>query len=176
MKLSEKKQLFEESYPQLVDKLYRYVYLRVQHQHDCEDLVSEIFLDAYKQLDRYNEDKGVFEQWLIGIARFKIIDYWKSRRITLEIEEAILLIDGLYSETMDRQIDTQIMLEQVLQKLPQDIQVMFTLRYIDDLTYEQIAAITNKTPDTVRKLFSRLHQKLRLEFPHSLELTPTTLT
>lgn len=165
MTLAEKQAHFEERYSQVFDKLYRYMYVRIPHAADCEDLVAEVMLSAYSHLEQYDPAKGNLEQWLMGSARYHVIDYWRGQRVTLEFDEAILLLDALDRETgLETTIDQKIMVEKMFATLPAEVLALLNLRYSDGLTYEEIAHLTQKQPASVRQFFSRLHKKLQLEF------------
>lgn len=165
MTLAQKQDHFQRLYSQLFDKLYRYSYTRVPNITEAEDIVADIFLSAYRSLDKFDDAKGNLEQWLIGIARYAIIDYWKARKITLEFDEAILLFDALEQDnSLEKTIDNKMLFAKIMDQLPGDVAALLTLRYVDDLTYEEIAKLTGKTAESIRQFFSRLHKKLRLQF------------
>lgn len=165
MTLTEKQAHFEQRYTEIFDKLYRYMYVRIPQVDDCEDLVAEVLLGAYSHLEQYDPAKGNLEQWLIGSARYHVIDYWRGQRITLELDEAILLFDALYQDgSLENTVDNKMIVEKMLTTLPPAVLALVNLRYSDGLTYEEIAQLTQKQPASVRQFFSRLHKKLQLEF------------
>jgi RNA polymerase sigma-70 factor (ECF subfamily) len=166
MDLKDKQKLFVKHYSNLFDHIYRYVLTRISNQEDAEDVVAEVFYSSYKNLSDYDEEKGNLEQWLIGIAKNKIIDYWRKYQIILNLEETLLLFDTLEIDYLEK-IDQKIFFDKVMAKVPKEIKALLTLRHVDGLTYEQIAQITNKEPASIRQFFSRLHRKLRLEFNHN---------
>lgn len=152
---------FLEIYPVLFDRVSRYVYFRVHHKPDAEDIIASIFLDIVKQLHRFDSNRGNFEQYAVGIARYQIIDYWKQQRITYsldEVREAFNTADRLQADTT---LDNHLAFEQLMATLSPDVQALFALRYVDGLTYQQIAKLVSKKPATVRKLFSLMHKRLR---------------
>lgn len=155
---------FIEEYPHLFDRVSRYVYFRIRHKTDAEDIISEVFLAAFKQLSRIDEAKGNLEQYIVGVARYQVIDYWYKRKLIYsldEVTEAFNQADRLQAET---QLDQQLAFEQLISSLPPDTQALFALHYEDGLTYQEIAALVRKKPATIRKLFSLMHQKLRKQF------------
>ncbi|MBI2410801.1 MAG: RNA polymerase sigma factor [Candidatus Kerfeldbacteria bacterium] len=163
MTLQEKQTIFEAEYPALFDYAYRYVAYRVPNNNEAEDIVSEGFLKAYKQLHQYTPEKGNLRQWITGIMRYAIIDYWRIQRITIELNEALLLIDAADTAHIEQTIDNRLLVDQLMERLSPEMKAMFALRYIDGLTYAEIATLMNKQPDAVRKFFSRMHNDIRLE-------------
>jgi len=52
----------------------------LQDAADAEDLVSETFIRAWQQSDRFDGQKGAASAWLFGIARHVALDHWRSRK------------------------------------------------------------------------------------------------
>lgn len=160
MDLAAKERLFAKEYSRLFDRLYRYVRVRVKSPHDAEDLVSEVILAGYRTLETYDPAKGSLEQWLMGVAKFKLIAFWKKTLLTVDLEA----IDELIGDVPDTaSIDSALAWSQVMEKIPPEYQALFTMRFSLDMTHEEIAEVIGKTPDAVRQLFSRFIRKLRLE-------------
>jgi RNA polymerase sigma-70 factor (ECF subfamily) len=56
-----------------------------------EDLVSQVFLKAWENLDRYKMGSSPFIAWLYTIARNLVIDHYRTKKDTLPLEEALAL-------------------------------------------------------------------------------------
>jgi RNA polymerase sigma-70 factor (ECF subfamily) len=162
----QKQAQFQKEYPILIDTVYRYVLYRVPYRADCEDIVSETFLTAYRNLKQYAADKGTLEQWLKGVAKREIVRYWRSYKLTIDIEDTMLLLEAVDLETQPEQLDRKLLFERMMQSLPEEMRSILALHYIDGLTYEEIAELTDKKPATIRQFFSRLHRNLRQQFKH----------
>lgn len=161
---SEQQHMFQNEYHDLFTYAYRYVVLRVPHRQDAEDIVSAAVMSAYERLHQFNPSRGTLQQWLTGILKYRIIDYWKQQRMVLSIEDIELLNYVEKTCERDADLDGKLLFEQLMKKLPPALQTLFILRYIDDFTYEQIATIVHKNPATIRKTFSLMHKRLQLEF------------
>src|SRR5437764_296341 len=53
-------------------KVYRFVLRLVRHEAAAEDLISEVFLDVWRQADRF-QGRSAVSTWLLAIARFKAL-------------------------------------------------------------------------------------------------------
>lgn len=166
MNIHEKQQLFQQQFRVLFNFAYKYVSWRVQPKEDVEDIVSHVLTEAYAKLKQYDELKGSLQQWLAGIVRFKVIDYWRQNsKRTFELEQAEQVVDEITQVALrEAELDDQMLFKKIMYQLPDHIRVLFTLRYIDDLTYQEIADIVNRKATTIRKIFSETHQKLREQF------------
>ena len=60
-------------------KVYRFVLRLVREESTAEDLISEVFLDVWRQADRF-EGRSQVSTWLLAIARFKALSAWTKRR------------------------------------------------------------------------------------------------
>lgn len=156
---------FEQHYSDLFDYVYRYVHVRLNDRESTHDLVSKIFLSAFEKQHQYDAEKGSWGQWITGIARNAVFAHWKSNQITLILEDEVL--DSLHFERhweAKGKQDQQMMFQKLLTSVPSEVRMLLILRYEDDLTYESIAELLNKSPAAVRKTFSRLHAQLRAQF------------
>ena len=159
---------FEHHYHQHFDYVYRYITLRLADRQVAQDVTSQTFFTAFKHRHQYNPEKGSWRQWVTGIAKNRLLDYWQKEKLTLSLEE-VDQADQKIQFSMDhtKTLDQKMLFESMINSLPKNLQRLLILRYVDDLTYEQIANITSKTPAAIRKLFSRLHKRLKAQFETS---------
>ena len=168
MDIQQKHQQFEQSYPELFDYTYRYVRFRIYHTQEAEDLVADIFRMAYEKLDDFDEERGNLRQWITGIMRNKVVEYWRSRKINLPLEDVeTTLLSFINKHALEEQLDGDAFFEQLMEHLSLEQKALFTLRYVDGLTYEEIARQVKKQPGAIRNVFSRLHRKLRYFFSNT---------
>src|SRR5437588_7034263 len=59
-------------------RVYRFVLRVVRDQTTAEDLISEVFLDVWRQADRF-EGRSAVSTWLLAIARFKALSALRRR-------------------------------------------------------------------------------------------------
>jgi RNA polymerase sigma-70 factor (ECF subfamily) len=152
---------FAKLYDACVERVSRYIYFRVSDENDMEDLVSQVFLKAWENLERYKMGSSPFVAWLYTIARNLVIDHYRTKRKNLPLEEAMALPSDM--EMPDEQVQTNFDLEALrdaLQFLTHDQQQALVLKYIAGLPNDSIARIMNKQEGTVRGLQMRGLQTL----------------
>lgn len=153
---------FASKYSELYDYVYRYLYLRVNDRETAQDLTSKTFLTAFEIKANYDSEKGTWIQWITGIAKNKLLNHWRSHKTFLPLEEVILKEEDLMlNHSSQNAIGQDLELKKIMDSVSPDIRALLVLRYVDDLTYEDIAEVLQKTPAAVRKTFSRLHQQLK---------------
>ena len=152
---------FAKLYDAYVERVTRYIYFRVSEGSDTEDLVSQVFLKAWENLDRYKSGSSPFIAWLYTIARNLVIDHYRTKKNILPLEEAIATPSDM--EMPDEEAQMHFDLEAMrdsLQALSKDQQQVLILKYIAGLPNEEIAKIMGKQEGTVRGLQMRGLQTL----------------
>lgn len=146
---------FEELYWRYAAKIYQFVRYRTNNPEDAQDIVSDIFVKALAKLESYDAEQS-FVTWLFSIARYRIIDFWRTQRVTIDLD-AIAEITAIV-ESPEHKLDTDLAIEQVMSKLSPEENILVTLRFIDELSYKEIAKITGKSEVALRSTFHRLKQ------------------
>ncbi len=161
-KLQNDPEAFAKLYDQYVNQIYRFVYFKVGTREEAEDIVSEVFLKAWNYLQ---DKKSVqsFRGLLYQIARNSIIDLYRSKsrnQESLLSEEIDVGDNGEWSERMVEQLDNQDLIKSI-KKLKQEYQEIVILRFIEQLSFQEISQITGKSMVAVRVTLHRSIAKLK---------------
>jgi RNA polymerase sigma-70 factor (ECF subfamily) len=152
---------FAKLYDAYVERVARYIYFRISEDGEVEDLVSQVFLKAWENLDRYQMGSSPFAAWLYTIARNLVIDHYRTKKDTLPLEAALAVPSDLASPDEEAQMRFDLAaLREALQFLTADQQQALVLKYIAGLPNESIANMMNKQAGTVRGLQMRGLQTL----------------
>lgn len=156
----------KQAYAHLIHKYKDRVYallLRMVHQpQDAQDLTQECFIKAYRYLHSYDPHRK-FSSWLYRIAVNLYLDAKpaKQRQQTqVEIDES-LLTDRRSPETIYLRNENLQELRSRIDRLPEKYRIVVTLRYMDDLTYQEISDILDIPVTNVQVRLHRAKQKLR---------------
>src|SRR5690349_17242895 len=111
------------------------------NHHDAEDLSQEVFLNAYRALDRFRGDSSL-HTWLRRIMVNSFVNINRKQKLlratdTDITEEPVFPIAG-----SDRTAFNHVMVQQVLQYLeefPARQRLMFVMKHQEGLTYEEVA-------------------------------------
>lgn len=159
-RLQHNQKTFLKAYPTLFDQMYRYICARCSNKEDGKDIVADVFMRAFERLGSFDETKGSLEQWIMGITKFALIDYWRSHKTTIDLAH---IPDPESEDSTVTTLDDALSFERRIRDLPDSAKVLLRLRYIDEMTFEEIANALEKNPSTIRSYFSRLHSALRLQ-------------
>jgi len=148
-------------YDLYLDRIFRFVYLKVSNREEAEDLVQQVFMKAWEAINRFEDEGLPFSSWLYRIARNLVIDFYRTQKINLTLEEGVGIVhpDDL-EEKMERSQGQQ-EIQKILNQLTDEQKDIIILRFVNDLSYKEIAKITKKNPATLRILQHRALNKLR---------------
>lgn len=149
---------FHELYLRHSPGIYRFVRYRVVHEEDAQDIVSNIFIKAMEKIDGYDKSYA-FSTWLYTIARNTIIDFWRVRKQTIDLEKIEDLIS--HHSNVSEELDVSLYIETMMEQLSESERILITLRFEDDLSFSDIARITGRAPGALRTAFHRLRKKLQ---------------
>jgi len=156
---------FSQLYDQYIDKIYRFVFLKVNSQEVAEDLTSETFLRGWRTFKEQEEKIGNPPAFLYQIARNLVIDFYREKGKTQLVSTEFAQIDDPDNNPEEKallrsDIDA---VKQCLGNLKEDYQNMVIWHYLDDLSIPEIAKIMQKPEGTVRVTLHRALKALKNE-------------
>ncbi len=156
-----KTERFEEVYDEYADRIYRFIYYKMYHTETAEDILSQVFLKAYEKWESYDPDKGSVSSWLYAIAGNTVIDHYRKKRPTADIDDVWDL-----SSDEDIQIDAERKdqmneIRGCLEKIDREQRDLVIMRIWDELSFKEIADITGKTEAGCKMSFYRALKKLK---------------
>jgi RNA polymerase sigma-70 factor (ECF subfamily) len=147
---------FGEIYREHVAAVYRYFHARTGSVADAQDLTAETFFAALDGFPRYRSGKGTPIAWLMGIARHKLVDYFRrsSRSVPLEVIETEPG-DQLLPEAEAGQALQLERVAEALHRINPARAEALTLHLYVGLCLDETAKALNKSPQAVKKLVQR---------------------
>ena len=152
---------FAELYRRYLTPIYRFVFRRVGGDAAiAEDLTSQLFFDVLSNLDRYKE-RGRFPAWLFTITRRRLADYYRKA-----VPEALEDLPDPGPGMPDRleQQENILRLGQLLEKLDKEKRELLQLRFSDELSFADMAAILGRSEAAVKMSLYRVLDWLRLRW------------
>ena len=148
---------FGQLYDAYMERIYRFVYFRVEDQQTAEDITSQVFLRAWNNLDRFRLGRTPYLAWLYTIAHNAVIDHYRTRKVTAALED-VRLSQPDYAEAVENNIDFAVEMQTIkeaLQTLTDDQQQVLTLKFIEGMSNDEIARHLGKREGAVRALQMR---------------------
>jgi RNA polymerase sigma-70 factor (ECF subfamily) len=151
-------------------RIYNICYRFTGSQDDAEDLTQEVFIRIYRTLKSYDLERGAFATWVTTMTRNLLVDHFrksKQDRMTDSMdaspssdEDAPTLGDQIRDDkpTPDASVatkETQLMVQQALQKLSPELREAVILRDLQDMDYRDIATTLKVPEGTVKSRINR---------------------
>ena len=166
----------EDGFEELVRRYQRpitsYVYRMLGNYDASLDVTQEVFIKVYNSLEKYSSEYK-FSTWLYRIAHNAAIDYMRRNSVSqqsIESENA----DGTYQLQLESPQPTpeqerersewRTEIDSVVKCLPVVYRELILLRHTQDLSYDEIAEVTNLPLGTVKNRLFRAREMMREMF------------
>ena len=155
-----------EAFTGLVEKyqqgVYRLVRRMVIDHEDADDLVQEVFIKVYNNLDNFQGESRLFT-WLYRIATNECLRFLDKKRKRYFLPIADVMSELTYklhsSHSMDGD-EIQLKLQQAVLTLPDKQRAVFHMKYYEDMKYETIAEITGTSVGSLKASYHHAVKKI----------------
>ena len=142
-------------------RIYSFTFYRVSHKETAEDLTEDVFVKAFEKIRGLTELEA-FEGWLFQIARNKVIDYYRSKKqvVALEEIESTLEYETNVVDLVNLQTQQALFIK-LLKELSPEQQQVIKLKFLEDIDNDVIAQMLDKTEGAIRVIQHRAISKLK---------------
>jgi RNA polymerase sigma factor (sigma-70 family) len=151
----------EKGFRQLVityqQRLYMVIRRQVATHEDADDVLQNTFIKIFRHLDQFENRSGLYT-WMYRIASNEVINHHKSikRSKTIELNDHDVRYADSYLNT-DKLADV---LQSIVSNLPARQQMVFRMRYYDELTYKQMSELLELTEGALKATFHHAVKKI----------------
>ncbi|MED1203885.1 RNA polymerase sigma factor SigW [Heyndrickxia acidicola] len=153
------------------DKVFQICFRMLGNRHEAEDIAQEAFLRAYVNISSFNQDRN-FSTWLYRIATNLCIDRIRKKKPDYYLDAEVPGTEGLdmYSQIAASGISPEsevegMELQEIVQKeisaLPEKYRSVIILKYLEDLSLNEISEILDMPLGTVKTRIHRGREALR---------------
>lgn len=142
-----------EPYDELVRrhqvKIHDLCYKMIRNYDDARDLAQETFIKGFRKINTFR-GQSKFSTWLYRIAMNNCLNFLKKQRPTEQLYEEIRVgkSDDPVQIFKNKRFREQ--LREAVATLPEVQRAVFTLRTLEDLTYEEVSEILKKPISTIK--------------------------
>jgi len=159
----------EKAFNAIVDayseRLYWHIRRLVSSHEDADDLLQEIFIKIWSALPSFRGEAQLFT-WLYRIATNETLNFLRKQKV-----RAALTFSSLDANT-ERKIDddpyfngnqAQRALAKAISHLPERQRAVFTMRYYDEMRYEDISEILGTSTGSLKASYHIAYEKVKAE-------------
>jgi len=149
----------DEAFNLLLNKYQQKIYWHIRRlvidHDDTDDLVQDVFIKVWKNLDNFRSDSQLYT-WIYRIATNESITFLNKQKqrnntpldeVSGELEETLVASSHFDGDRI------QMKLQKALLTLPEKQRLIFNMKYFDDLKYEEIAEITGTSVGALKASF-----------------------
>lgn len=161
-------------------KIYGFIFSKVRDKDLCEDIFQDTFVKVIKILksEGYNE-QGKFISWVMQITNNKIMDHYRAEvkmpknRDTEDFSVFSIMQDGCLS-VEDQFVNEEISsdLKKLIEKLPENQKEVLKMRIYQNMSFKEIAEVSNCSINTVLGNMRYALQKMKkMIYKHQINIT-----
>jgi len=154
--LKELEVVYDQNYLQI----YRFVYNRIERKEEASDVLSTTFYKAMRNADKFEmRNPGALKSWIFKIASNEVMLYYRKKKV-----ERKYFVEKQYLQTITNDLEEEkpemsLMLESLENLSSRDYELV-QMKYFDEMSFREIAAIVGKSEDGLRVTLHRIRKKL----------------
>ncbi|MCL6573561.1 MAG: RNA polymerase sigma factor SigW [Bacillus sp. (in: Bacteria)] len=158
------------------NSVYQLCFRMVGNRHEAEDMAQEAFIRAYVNINSFNQDLK-FSTWLFRIATNLCIDRLRKKKPDYFLDAEVAGTEGLtmYSQVPSKKplpeaelesLELQETVQKEILKLPEKYRSAIVLKYMEELSLNEISEILDLPLGTVKTRIHRGREALRKQLRH----------
>lgn len=157
-------QAFRSLMSQYKERLYWHIRKIVISHDDADDVLQNTFIKVYRNINNFKADSKLYS-WMYRIATNESITFINKRAKLNNLD----LNDMRYKMAENLEADVhfdgdemQLLLQKAIAKLPQKQQLVFNMKYFDDLKYQEISEILETSVGALKASYHHAVKKIEL--------------
>lgn len=134
----------------------------VMNHEDTDDILQNTFLKVFKHIDGFNGDSKLYS-WMYRIATNESINFLnkKAKQMSVDLQTyQEQSVENLKADTYFDGNDIQLKLQKAIVSLPHKQQLVFNMRYFDELKYEEISNILDTSVGALKASYHHARKKI----------------
>lgn len=144
------------------ERIYWHIRRLVVSHEDAEDILQETFINAYRFIGSFNGKSKIYT-WLYRIATNECIRLLRNRKKMkqniIELTDKLILKPG--ETDMESGDEILVKFQNAILRLPEKQRLVFTMRYYDDLPYEEICYILKTSVNALKTNYHYAQEKIK---------------
>jgi RNA polymerase sigma-70 factor (ECF subfamily) len=159
-----KEKAFRELITLYKERLYWHIRKIVISHDDTDDVLQNTFIKIFKNIDNFNQDSKLFS-WMYRIATNESITFINKRAKQRNVDITDYqqeLASTLASDDFFTGDEIQLILQKAIATLPQKQQLVFNMKYFDELKYNEMSQILETSVGALKASYFHAVKKIEL--------------
>ncbi|WP_300327772.1 RNA polymerase sigma factor [Fusobacterium sp.] len=144
---------FDQIYDEYFDRIYYKILSSVKNSEDAEDIAQEVFVSVYKNLSKFRADSKIYT-WIYRIAINKTYDFFRKKKIDLELNEEILNIED------NSDLNSPMIIQENLKKLSKEEREILLLKDVYGYKLREISDLKGRNISTIKSIYYKALKSL----------------
>ncbi len=153
---------FRELMGQYKERLYWHIRKIVISHDDADDVLQNTFIKIYRSISKFKGESKLYS-WMYRIATNEAITFINKRAKRNHIDVSEMqqkMVENLEADVYFDGNEIQIQLQKAVASLPQKQQLVFNMKYFDDLKYQEIAEILETSVGALKASYHHAVKKI----------------
>lgn len=168
-----KKEAFELIVDAYTERIYWNLRKIVRIHEDADDLLQDVYVKVWQKIDQFRGDSS-FYTWIYRISTNEALGFLRKKNkkkfVDLEEDAAKGLEEQLKADPYFVGNQAEIQLEKAIELLPEKQQLVFRLRYYDEMKYDEMSEILETSDGALRASYHIAVKKIEQELRKTLIL------
>ncbi len=147
------------------ERLYWHIRKIVISHADTDDVLQNTFVKVYRSIHNFKEESKLYS-WMYRIATNEAITFINKRVKEKKVDINDMqhqLVDNLHADVYFDGNEIQIQLQKAIALLPQKQQLVFNMKYFDDMKYKDISEILETSVGALKASYHHAVKKIEAE-------------
>ncbi len=162
-----KQEFFDVIIERYREKLSFYIMRFVKNEDEVKDVLQNVFVKSLRGIDSFDCERK-FSSWIYRIAHNEAVN-WATRKnkktVSIEdlgVQDSNFLVSDDFDVSMEKwfHLELKDAMREAIGKLPENYAEVIRMRYIEDMSYREIAEVLGKSVNSVGTLVRRAKKRL----------------
>ena len=127
-----------------------------------DECINDVLLGLWNNIDKFDENKSEFKNWIAGIAKFKAIDYKRKYLRELDnenVDDLNITVDDSIHELLKNELSLE--MQEMMNSLKEKDRELFYKLYVEEIEVDKVSQETGIKREVIYNRVSRAKKKLR---------------
>ena len=147
---------------QYKERLYWHIRKIVHNHDDADDILQNTFIKVFRNIDSFKSESKLYS-WMYRIATNESLTFLSKKARELQIDDEALqslLVNNLQSDVYFEGDEIQLKLQKAIALLPQKQQLVFNMRYFDDMKYDEMSEVLDTSVGALKASYHHAAKKI----------------